>query len=773
MPEPERDPVEAGSVDLRMPMLAAAAWAGALLALRGPPLVAAVVLVAAGLAIAAAAGRGRRVRAAVACLLVAAGVGAGAVVRTEAVVRDPVAVLARSGAVVRAELTVTSDPVLRAGRFADHLVFRARADSVQGRGRMFVSRTRLLVVAEPQHAAWQLGSRIGVLGRLSPADDGQLAGVLTTRGPVSVRAPPGALWHASSVVRSGIRAAVEGRPAAPRALVPALVDGDDGGFPKGLADDFRTTGLTHLLAVSGTNLTLVVGFLVTLARWCGVRGRWLLLVAAAGIAAFVMIARTEPSVVRAAAMGTVGLISLGSNGRERGTRALGLAVVALLLVDPWLAVSVGFVLSVLATAGILFLAPGWRDALAGWLPRPLAEAVAVPAAAQLACTPVVAAISGQVSLVAVVTNLAAAPVVGPATVLGLLGGVVGLVVPPAGRLLGWGASWCAAWIIVVAQRGAALPTAAVSWGTSAVALGLLVAACVVLVWLLPGVLRRPGTGVGCCALLVLVVLVPLPTPGWPPQGWVLVACDVGQGDGLVLNAGEGRAVVVDTGPDPRAMDRCLAGLGVQEIPLVVLTHFHADHVDGLPGVLAGRPVGEVEVTARADPLSGAQEVLAEAAGRVPVRVPSYGETRTVGDLTLQVLGPVPGTPTHESGEGDGSGPNNASVVLLVEVHGVRLLLAGDVEPEAQRALARAWPGLRVDVLKVPHHGSRHQELGWLLGLGARLAVVSVGADNDYGHPSPDTLAPLEAAGVRVLRTDVDGAVAVVVDGGRLGSRTRR
>ena len=102
---------------------------------------------------------------------------------------------------------------------------------------------------------------------------------------------------------------------------------------------------------------------------------------------------------------------------------------------------------------------------------------------------------------------------------------------------------------------------------------------------------------------------------------------------------------------------------------------------------------------------------------------------------MQVLGPVPGTVTHDSGEGDGTGPNNASLVLLVEVRGLRLLLAGDVEPEAQRALARAWPGLAVDVLKVPHHGSRYQEESWLLGLGARLAVVSVGADNDYGHPS--------------------------------------
>ena len=182
------------------------------------------------------------------------------------------------------------------------------------------------------------------------------------------------------------------------------------GCDAALADDFRTTGLTHLLAVSGTNLTLVVGFLLVVARWVRVRGRWLYVVGVLGIVGFVLLARTEPSVLRAAAMGGVGLLALGSNGRQRGSRALGVALVALLLVDPGLATSVGFALSVLATGGILLLAPGWRDALARWLPRWLAEAVAVPAAAQLACTPLVAAISGQVSLVAVGANLLVAPV---------------------------------------------------------------------------------------------------------------------------------------------------------------------------------------------------------------------------------------------------------------------------------------------------------------------------------------------------------------------------
>src|SRR3954447_26168689 len=213
--------------------------------------------------------------------------------------------------------------------------------------------------------------------------------------------------------------------------------------------DFQTCGLTHLAAVSGTNLTLVVGFLLVVARWVGVRARGLVLVGVIGVVAFVVLARPEPSVLRAAAMGSVALLGLGSRRRDRGVRALGVAVVVLVLLDPWLAVSVGFVLSALATAGILLVAPPMRDALQAWLPRWAAEAIAVPFAAQLACTPVVAAISGQVSLVAVAANLLVAPAVGPATVLGLLGGVV-VLVSPLGTVLGSLAGWCAQWVVLVA-----------------------------------------------------------------------------------------------------------------------------------------------------------------------------------------------------------------------------------------------------------------------------------------------------------------------------------
>ena len=200
------------------------------------------------------------------------------------------------------------------------------------------------------------------------------------------------------------------------------------------------------------------------------------------------------------------------------------------------------------------------------------------------------------------------------------------------------------------------------------------------------------------------------------------------------------------------------------MPLIVLTHYHADHVDGLAGVMPGRSVGQVVSTSLADPAGGVEEVR-RVLGEAPA-VLSYGTTQRVGEVSLQAVWPPPeGAPRHA---GEGSAANDASVVLVAQVRGSRILLTGDVEPPTQARLERMVPGLRVDVLKVPHHGSRHQDLTWLTSLGAAVALVSLGADNDYGHPAPGTVAALEAAGARVWRTDLAGDVVIVDRGGRLG-----
>ena len=299
------------ATDLRMPLLGVAAWAGALTA--GLATYAVWILGLSGLVAVVLLRRSRRrgVLTAVGCLLVFAATLGTALLRHHAATSGPVGRWAQERAVVSVVGTVVSDPRTVPGRFAPLEVVRLKVETVTGRGQTFDVRSQVLVLGGPAWHRVDLGSRVETTSRLAESDEAELAALLPSARDPTVVSDPGPWWQGAAAVRASIRDAVSHRPQDQRALVPALVDGDDAGLDDQLEEDFRTTGLTHLTAVSGTNLTLVVGFVLIVARWMGVRGRWLLLVGALGIAGFVLLARTEPSVVRAAAMGTVGLLAMG------------------------------------------------------------------------------------------------------------------------------------------------------------------------------------------------------------------------------------------------------------------------------------------------------------------------------------------------------------------------------------------------------------------------------------------------------------------------------
>jgi competence protein ComEC len=642
-------------------------------------------------------------------------------------------------------------------------------------------------------------TRLRVVARAAPprVSGDRVAAVLRVRGREApdVVAGPSGPQRLAGRLRTGLREATDGLSADARALLPGLVVGDTSRITPDLDEAFKETDLAHTLAVSGANFTILLALLLGppglaqhserrgLAPRLGISLRATALLGGVLALGFVVVCRPDPSVLRAAACGAVALLALATGRRRSLIPALATAVLLLVLYDPWLSRSYGFLLSVLATGALLTLAPRWSAALRRRrVPPRLAEALAAAGAAQALCAPVVAVLSARVSLVAVPCNLLVEFAVAPATVLGFAALATAPLSMPVAKACAWCAGWPAEWIAGIARTGAALPGAGVDWPGSWTGAALLALATVGVLLVGRRLLGHPWWCGVCALLLVLAVVQPGPLPrvitGWPPPGWRMVMCDVGQGDAMVLAAGPGAGVVVDAGPDPALVDRCLRSLGITRVPLVVLTHFHADHVAGLPGVLRGRPVGAIETTGLEEPADQAEFVRRQAAARrIPVRHAAAGEQRRTGPLSWEVVWPpptpgpgaVPGAPTAPppTPPVTTEGPNDASVTLLVRTAGLRLLLLGDLEPPAQQELARSPVAAElagVDVLKVAHHGSAHQDPGLIRRVAPRLALISCGEDNTYGHPAPATVAALRAGGAMVLRTDRDGTLAVTGTG---------
>ncbi|GIG92792.1 ComEC/Rec2 family competence protein [Plantactinospora endophytica] len=681
-------------------------------------------------------------------------------------VRDaaPVSQLAEARARVTVELVVRDDPRSIGG--------------AAGRPTMYLLPTRLVWLAEEEESRVSVPARILVLatapdwrgllpgqrvvttGRLAAPRGGDLtAAVLTVNTPPQLRGAPSWVQRAAGSLRAGLQRACAPLPAEPGGLLPGLVVGDTSRLEPAVEQDFLTTGMTHLTAVSGSNVAIVVGLVLLLARWARA-GPWAAAVlCGVALVGFVILARPSPSVVRAGTMGAIGLLALAVGRPRAALPALAGAVTLLVVVDPELAGDPGFALSVLATGGLLLLAPRWRDGLRRrGVPAGAAEALAIPAAAQLACAPVVAGLSGTISLVAVPANLLAVPAVAPATVLGVTAAVLSPVWPAGAEGVAWLGGWPAWWLVLVARYGARLPAGTLPW-LDGVAGGLLLGALtVVLLVAIRRPLVRRLVAVVTAAGVVGALPVRLVATGWPPTGWVVAACAVGQGDTLVLPAGAGRAVVVDAGPDPGAVDRCLRRLGVRAVSLLLVSHYHADHVDGVDGVFRGRRVDAVVVPQWLEPAEGRATVArASAAHGTPVGTAGVGWTYTAGPLRLTLLGPP-----HPI-RGTRSDPNNNSLVLRAELHAVSILLTGDAETEEQQALLDRVPvdTLRADVLKLAHHGSAYQEPAFLDAVRPAVVLVPVGVDNGYGHPHPGVLDRLSRAGARVLRTDRDGDLAVI------------
>jgi len=692
--------------------------------------------------------------------------------------------LTAARAVVSVEVTVTSDPFTTASR-ADRepaVLVRGTAYEVEGRGRVTRARAPVLLRGGTDLLDVKWHERVRVRGRLAPPEPGRAELAVMSVASHEVVAPAGRVARVAEHLRAGLRRSVDGAPADARGLLPGLVIGDTSRTPPDLTEAMQATGMTHLTAVSGSNIAVVGGMVLGLCVLVGLPRRWRPGVVALAIVGFVVLARPEPSVVRAAAMGLIGLLGVSRSRRSAGLPVLAGAIVVVLVIDPWMARSFGFALSALATLGLLLFTRPWGDAVARHLPARLAflgPAVAIPVAAQAMCAPLVVLLQGSVSVVGVLANLLAAPLVAPATVAGVVAAVVSVVADGPARLVGWLGAVPTLGIARVARVMSDVPGGTMPWPDGGRGALLLAAVTVLLVLTARSLARfallRPVVAVGAVGILVAGI-VPTRVVTWPPAGWRIVFCDVGQGDAAVVRTGPGRALVVDAGPDPPTVDGCLDSLGIEVVDAVVLTHFHADHVEGLPGVLDGRRVGQVLTSPVAEPAWQVREVESwTRADGIPTSGLAAGDRLAFGDVHAEVWAPVRRIDA-------GSVPNNASVVLAVHVGEVDALLLGDVEREAAHDLllrmrrdgAMGSAAERFDVVKTPHHGSANLDAGLMATVRAPVAVVSVGKDNDYGHPTSAHLTMLSRNGYAVHRTDRDGHVAVVEDGrGRLSVVTSR
>jgi len=571
--------------------------------------------------------------------------------------------------------------------------------------------------------------------------------------------------HAVKILGAGARGAAGG-------LLKGMVLGDTSAVPANVVEDLRDSGLLHLLAVSGQNVVLLGFVVMLLCRAAALSRRVAAAVSMVVICAYVPLTGADPSIARAGFVGVAGLLATLSGRQASRYYLLAVSAAVLMTLNPNNLMEPGFQLSYAAVLAIFLVAPAFKRLL-GLLPSLLAEAVAVSAAAGLATAPITLAHFQQVSLITVVANVAAAPVAGPVMLLGTLSVLAAPVSITLSSLLNLIASFCTGYLIQVARYSAAVP-GAVYVGASPGALAIsLYYGMLVVVSVLTGKTRTPGASawrrplrIWLLVLAVLLIVGGLacyrgPVPD-PPAGYTVSFLDVGQGDATLIQVPGGATVLVDGGPGAAVLDQ-LRQSGVKAIDAVVLSHPHADHLKGLTMALERFDVGAVYDAAAPSSSPLYADFLRTVERRqVPYNVVKKGDVLTFGELTLEVFSPGAGFAADDI--------NDNSVVLVASYRGMDVLLPGDAESAVLSSLALP----ETEALKVSHHGSRDDGLARLLdAVQPGIAVISVGADNEYGHPSGSTMDTLAASGARIYRTDRDGTIRLSLDGERVVVATAR
>jgi competence protein ComEC len=580
--------------------------------------------------------------------------------------------------------------------------------------------------------------------------------------------------------RRGERALDTGMPREQAAVARGMVLGEDEAIDPLLRDDYRRSGLAHVLAVSGQNVMLLCALAAPLLGALGVGPRARVAALLGLIALYVPLAGAGPSLQRAGAMGAAGLVALGAGRPASRWYALLLAAAGTLAIDPRVAGDPGWQLSFAAVIGILVLVPPLRRGLRG-LPGPLAEGAAVTLAATLATAPLLAYHFGAVSLVSLLANLAALPLVAPIMWLGMVQVALGLLgLGPPAAAIGRVTAMLVGWLDELARYFAGLPGArvAVALGTpmSVIAVygamaGVALAAvrigrreeprvrAAAAAWRRAPRRRRTAI-VACSTAIAALAWARVTAAPEPPRRPTVSFLDVGQGDATLIQDGAGASVLFDGGRPEARVYRELRAAGVTHLDLMVATHQSRDHQGGLHEVLARIPTAGLLENGDGTRDPDFHRLLDEARScGVRLLEPHQGERLRVGRLTIRILGPPPRPPGPPPED-----PNPRGLAAVVSEGWFDLFLSADAESPA----ILQYPLPQVEAMKVSHHGSADPGLPEVLHrLRPRVAAIEVGRDNPYRHPAPPTLAALRAAVPHIYRTDRDGTVRLTVDGDRL------
>jgi len=587
-------------------------------------------------------------------------------------------------------------------------------------------------------------------------------------------------------------------PGPQASLLTGILLGDDSGIPKSVQDAFRATGTSHVIAISGYNITILIGLMsLGAVRLLGRRRAFYVLVI--GLLIYMLLVGASASVVRAVIMGTVFLFANRVGRQGFALNTLFLTALLMTLYDPMWLWDVGFQLSFVATLGLILYATPLQKTVEAWLARVLptervkpvmdvlSDVLLVTLAAQITTIPLLAYYFKQFSFVSLLTNTLVLPAQPGLMVTGGLALLVGFISVPLGQIVGWVAWLFLAWttgIIELTARipGAAMPLGDVSW---VLVIGYYALLAAVTWWLKQPAEERPNPrqilawitvrltrrnvlmAAGAAVVLIAVALVQL-----PDSKLHVYFLDVGQGDATFIVTPQGRQILVDGGPAPSVILNQLARhmpFWDRSLDLLVATQPDTDHLAGLVGVMERYTVGAVLTAewpdrARDPTVSRWAQLIAE---RRSSRIAPQAGQRLQIEPGVEMTLVHPDSNIIATLKG-----NDASLVTQLTFGSVSFLFTGDVEAAGEAALILSGRLQSSTVLKAAHHGSKTSTSPEFLALtDPQLVVISVGAGNPFGHPSPEMLARLD--GRRVLRTDQSGTVEIATDGTRLWANAER